>query len=118
MSLESIENTIHEYNCAELLSNIDDIISDIQTELAAESDPINTPVEHYYINHTGRELFRKLFYCGHLAKLSEIGDDYDDGFRPLTIAGIKAYGTGATFRILAENGDFLMTEDSDNLRQE
>ena len=114
MSLESIENTIHEYSCAELLSNLDDVISDIQTELDTET----YAVEHYYFNHTGRELFRKLYYCGHLAKLSEIGDDYDDGFRPLTLAGIKAYGTGATFRILAENGDFLMTQDSDNLRQE
>ena len=50
MSLESIENTIHEYNCAELLSNLDDVISDIQTELAAET----YAVEHYYFNHTGR----------------------------------------------------------------
>lgn len=44
--------------------------------------------ENYYVNHTGRELFRKLYNYGleHL-----ITDPYDSGFRPILESGIQTF---------------------------
>jgi hypothetical protein len=44
--------------------------------------------ENYYVNHTGRELFRKLYNYGleHL-----ITDPYDSGFRPILESGIQPF---------------------------
>lgn len=44
--------------------------------------------ENYYVNHTGRELFRKLYNYGleHL-----ITDPYDSGFRPILGSGIQTF---------------------------
>lgn len=44
--------------------------------------------ENYYVNHTGRELFRKLYNYGldHL-----ITDSYDSGFRPILDSGIQTF---------------------------
>jgi hypothetical protein len=66
-------------------------------ELELELDSIRTNIDNaitngdgfqanYYKNHTGRELFRKLYNFGleHL-----IFDEYDSGFRPLSADNIK-----------------------------
>lgn len=44
--------------------------------------------ENYYVNHTGRELFRKLYNYGleHL-----ITDPYDSGFRPILESGVQTF---------------------------
>lgn len=44
--------------------------------------------ENYYVNHTGRELFRKLYNYG-LEYL--ITDPYDSGFRPILESGIQTF---------------------------
>lgn len=53
--------------------------------------------ENYYVNHTGRELFRKLYNYGleHL-----ITDPYDSGFRPILESGIQTF----TVTVNGDNG--------------
>ena len=86
MSLQQIENTVHQYRDTELQANFSTVVSDIKTILL-----LNRPSdERYYINHTGRELFRKLNNFGMTTELSSIGDDYDYGFRPQTVTGKKS----------------------------
>jgi len=57
--------------------------------------------ESYYINHTGRELFRKLYNYG-LEYL--ITDPYDSGFRPILESGIQTFTVTVNGNNGAETG--------------
>lgn len=77
MNLHELNNLIHSATKTEL-----------QTNFAAWKNALKTIVmtgndfdKSYYSNHTGRELFRKLYNFGLSA---DIYDAYDSGFRPTT----------------------------------
>ena len=74
MNLEELNFTIHKASKQELLENFESWAGFIQTELNASPSK-----ENYFINHVGRELFRKLdrFGFNNLIK-----DKHDNGFRP------------------------------------
>jgi len=87
MTLEELNNQIHAItNEADTSSELATIKANIKAALLAGG----ATEEHYYKNHTGRELFRKLSHLGMTADLSAIGDTFDSGFRPTSVAGIKA----------------------------
>lgn len=92
MSLQQILNRIHSTrNPNELNSKLNSFKQEINSELSS-GDPFQ---ENYYKNHTGRELYRKLNNFGMGSEIIAIGDNYDAGFRPLTVDGIK--GLAITF---------------------
>jgi len=85
MTLQELLQYVHSIPTPEELeSELDSIRTDIDNAITAGG----SFQENYYKNHTGRELFRKLHNFGleHL-----IFDDYDGGFRPLSINGITPY---------------------------
>lgn len=87
MTLEELNNQIH------AITNATDMNSDLLTIKANIKTALNAggaTEEHYYKNHTGRELFRKLSDLGMTAELSAIGDTFDSSFRPTSVTGIKA----------------------------
>ena len=75
MDLHELNNLIHSATKEELQTNLSTWKSQINTILLAGTEAD----EHYFINHTGRELFRKLY---NFDLASEIKDEYDSGFRP------------------------------------
>ena len=75
MDLVELNNRIHSATKSELQSNLSTWKSDINTILLTGTERD----EHYFINHTGRELFRKLY---NFDLAAEIKDEYDSGFRP------------------------------------
>ena len=85
MNLQQLNNRIHQASKSELVANLASFKIDIAKALnhAVES-------EAYYRNHTGRELYRKLHNFGLGSEISSIGDAHDNGFRPLTVNGIKS----------------------------
>ena len=86
MTLQELNNIIHSIPTPAMLgSQLATLKGDIAGILKSGGDF----EENYYKNHTGRELFRKLNNFGMTAELSAIGDTYDSGFRPITVAGIK-----------------------------
>lgn len=107
MSLAQINKKIHAYSSQELSDNLSTVLDDIRDilNLGRSSD------EQYYKNHTGRELFRKLFNFGLTTELNDIGDGYDVGFRPDTIAGLLSSGSVAN--LLTEASEFILTENSE-----
>jgi len=109
MSLAQINKKIHAYSSQELSDNLSTVLDDIRDilNLGRSSD------EQYYKNHTGRELFRKLFNFGLTTELNDIGDDYDAGFRPDTITGLLS--SGSVTNLLTEALEFILTEASENI---
>lgn len=86
LSLQSINKKIHSVATpTEMNSKLAGFKSEIKTELLANGDD----QERYYKNHTGRELYRKLDNFGMSSEITTIGDNYDGGFRPKTVNGIK-----------------------------
>ena len=84
MTLQELNNQIHAVrNQAEMTSKLGTFKSNIKTSLVAGES------ESYYMNHTGRELYRKLNNFGMESAITDIGDDHDAGFRPVTATGIK-----------------------------
>lgn len=85
MNLQELNSKIHQASKSELVANLASFKIDIAKALnhAEES-------EAYYRNHTGRELYRKLHNFGLGSEISSIGDAHDNGFRPLTVNGIKS----------------------------
>tara|TARA_Y100000592_G_scaffold74430_1_gene116057 strand:- start:4280 stop:4630 length:351 start_codon:yes stop_codon:yes gene_type:complete len=116
MSLQVINKQIHSYRRSELQSNLSTILTDIKNILVSNE----RRDEEYFRNHTGRELVRRLFIFDMVSDISSVTSDYDDGFRPTELNTIKAYGGGspATFRILTESSEPMLTENSDHIRQE
>ena len=87
MTLEELNNQIHAItNVADMTSQLTLIKSNIKAALNAGG----ATEEHYYKNHTGRELFRKLSDLGMTDALAFIGDTFDSGFRPTSVTGIKS----------------------------
>jgi len=86
MDLVELNNKIHSATKAELQSNLSTWKNSIKTVLSAN----RVEDEIYYKNHTGRELFSKLYNFGMTTELTAINDTYDAGFRPTTVTGIKA----------------------------
>jgi len=86
MDLVELNNKIHSATKAELQSNLSTWKNSIKTVLLAN----RVEDEIYYKNHTGRELFSKLYNFGMTTELTAINDTYDAGFRPTTVTGIKA----------------------------
>ena len=78
MDLQELNNAIHSANKAELQTNLATWKSEIKSILTTATEE----QENYFINHTGRELFKKL-YESNLS--SEIKDDHDSGFRPISV---------------------------------
>ncbi len=78
MDLHELNNLIHSATKEELQTNLATWKAEIKSilELGREED------ETYFISHTGRELFRKLHNFG---LDSEIKDDYDSGFQPISV---------------------------------
>lgn len=85
MDLVELNNKIHSATKAELQSNLSTWKNSIKTILLAN----RVEDEIYYKNHTGRELFSKLYNFGMTSELTAINDTYDAGFRPTTVTGIK-----------------------------
>lgn len=85
MDLVELNNRIHSATKSELQSNLSTWKSNIKSILLAN----RTEDELYYKNHTGRELFSKLYNFGMTSELTAINDTYDAGFRPTTVTGIK-----------------------------
>ena len=84
MTLQELNNQIHAIqNQNEMATKLNTLKGQIKTALVAGES------ELYYMNHTGRELYRKLSNFGMGAEITSIGDDHDAGFRPLTVDGIK-----------------------------
>lgn len=76
MSLQELNKEIHTIrDRPEMQSKLATIKSEIKNILASGGEDKET----YFQNHTGRELFRKLY---NLDLVSEIKDDFDSGFRP------------------------------------
>jgi len=75
MNLQELNKLIHSATKEELQTNLSTWKSQINTILLAGTEAD----EHYFINHTGRELFRKLY---NFDLELEIKDEYDSGFRP------------------------------------
>jgi hypothetical protein len=74
-SLPKILQEIHAVSTGtELSSDLSGFESRISAILSAQPDQKN-----YYLNHTGRELYRKLYYYG---LQGEISYSFDSGFRP------------------------------------
>lgn len=88
MNLQELNSKIHQASKSDLVSNLETFKTDIANAL------IGGESEAYYKNHTGRELYRKLHNFGLGSEISSIGDAHDDGFRPLTVNGIR---TSAAF---------------------
>ena len=86
MDLVELNNKIHSATKTELQSNLSTWKNSIKTVLLAN----RIEDEIYYKNHTGRELFSKLYNFGMTTELTAINDTYDAGFRPTTVTGIKA----------------------------
>lgn len=86
MDLVELNDKIHSATKAELQSNLSTWKNSIKTVLLAN----RVEDEIYYKNHTGRELFSKLYNFGMTTELTAINDTYDAGFRPTTVTGIKA----------------------------
>ena len=87
MTLEELNNQIHAItNEAGMSSELATIKANIKAALLAGG----AAEEHYYKNHTGRELFTKLNNLGMTAELIAINDTYDSSFRPTSVTGIKA----------------------------
>ena len=83
MTLQELNNQIHAIrNQADMASKLNTLKSQIKTALLAGQSAL------YYMNHTGRELYRKLSNFGMESEILAIGDDHDAGFRPLTVNGI------------------------------
>jgi len=74
MNLQQLNNKIHQASKEELVANFESWVGLIQTELEADRTK-----ENYFVNHAGRELFRKL---DHFNLNSLIKDHHDAGFRP------------------------------------
>ena len=92
-TLSKILQEIHSVaTCDELNSRFPEFQSRIASILFE-----NPWQENYYINHTGRELFRKLYHCDlqHL-----ITDPYDSGFRPILDTEIQKF----TVTVNGDNG--------------
>jgi len=85
MNLVQLNNLIHSSTKVELQSNLSAWKGAIKTVLLLNS----AEDELYYKNHTGRELFSKLYNFGMTTELTAINDTYDAGFRPTTVTGIK-----------------------------
>ncbi len=84
MTLQELNNQIHAVrDQSEMASKLTSFKNNIKTSLVAGES------ESYYMNHTGRELYRKLSHFGMESEITTIGDDHDDGFRPVTVTGIK-----------------------------
>jgi len=76
MSLQELNKEIHTIrDKPEMQSKLATIKSEIKNILASGGEEKET----YFQNHTGRELFRKLY---NLDLAAEIKDDFDAGFRP------------------------------------
>ncbi len=87
MTLQELNREIHSIRTpAEMSANLATFKSEIKTILVAGG----IEEESYYVNHTGRELFRKLYNFNMVAELNAIGDTYDGGFRPTSVTGIKS----------------------------
>jgi hypothetical protein len=86
MNLQELNNIIHSATKEDLQDNLNSWKDSIKALLIAGTEAD----DHYYRNHTGRELFRKLYNFGMTTELGDIGDEYDSGFRPITTTGIKS----------------------------
>lgn len=75
MDLQELNNAIHSASKTELQANLATWKSQIKSILTTATEE----QEHYFTNHTGRELFRKLY---NFDLAAEIKDEYDSGFRP------------------------------------
>jgi len=84
MSLQQLNKKIHQASKSELVANLETFKTAIANALTEGES------EAYYKNHTGRELYRKLHNFGLGSEITSIGDAHDNGFRPLTVAGIKS----------------------------
>ena len=87
MTLQELNNQIHAVRDQ---SEMTTKLTSFKTNIKAALDAGGVAEEHYYKNHTGRELFRKLSNFGMTDALAFIGDTFDSGFRPTSVAGIKA----------------------------
>lgn len=75
----SLEDTLSEIHSTETPQDLSDNFNNFKTQIEAQLSS-NVPSRVlYYRNHTGRELFRKLYNFG-LSDL--IPTTYDSGFRP------------------------------------
>ena len=77
MDLQELNNLIHNATKTELVSNLTAWKAQIKSILQSGTAEDET----YFISHTGRELFRKLY---NFELESEIKDDYDSGFQPIS----------------------------------
>ena len=84
MTLQELNNQIHAIKSEnEMNTKLSSFKSNIKSTLDA-GEP-----ESYYMNHTGRELHKKLSNFGMESEIASIGDLHDAGFRPLTATGIR-----------------------------
>jgi len=91
MNLHELNSLIHSATKTELLTNLSAWKASIKNLLITGTNAD----EHYYENHIGRELFRKLY---NFDLESEIKDDYDSGFRPISV---KKWNPLSTIPIVA-----------------
>jgi hypothetical protein len=84
---DTLPKLLQEIHSVETPSELNSRFSEFQSRIATIlfEQPSE---ENYYVNHTGRELFRKLYNYGleHL-----ITDPYDSGFRPILESGIQTF---------------------------
>ena len=84
MTLQELNNQIHAIKSQnEMSTKLSSFKTNIKNALIAGQS------ESYYMNHTGRELYKKLSNFGMESDITSIGDLHDAGFRPLTATGIK-----------------------------
>ena len=90
MTLQELLQYIHTIPLPEELESEFESIKNELSEILNKNNDFDI---NYYKNHTGRELFRKLHTFGldHL-----IPDDFDSGYRPLSIDGVSYITVGPT----------------------
>ena len=78
-SLQELLNRVHAIRTPDSLSSQHTALFNEIKQAVKQQEDIGANGKNYYYNHTGRELYRKLFNYG----LSElISTSYDSGFRP------------------------------------
>lgn len=97
---DTLPKLLQEIHSVETPSELNSRFSEFQSRIAAIlfEQPSE---ENYYVNHTGREFFRKLYNYGleHL-----ITDPYDSGFRPILESGIQTFTVTVNGNNGAETG--------------
>ena len=82
LSLQQLLNKVHAIRTPDSLSSQHTALFNEIKKAVKHQEESGANGKNYYYNHTGRELYRKLFNYG----LSElISTPYDSGFRPETI---------------------------------